>query len=54
MCIRDRLKNKNKKEFSFEKMVEEYTEYDKKYVPEFAVQLDLNIPKLDLPKLQKL
>jgi hypothetical protein len=48
------LKNKNKKEFSFEKMVEEYTEYDKKYVPEFAVQLDLNIPKLDLPKLQKL
>ena len=49
-----RLKNSNKVEFSFDKMVEELKSYDEKYVPSFAVQVDLNIPKLDLPKLQKI
>ena len=48
------LKNSNKVEFSFDKMVEELKSYDEKYVPSFAVQVDLNIPKLDLPKLQKI
>jgi len=48
------LKNSNKVEFSFDKMVEELKLYDEKYVPSFAVQVDLNIPKLDLPKLQKI
>jgi len=48
------LKNKNKKEFSFQSMVDEYRSYEEKYVPSFSVQVDLNIPKLDLPKLQKI
>ena len=47
------LKNKNKKEFSFEKMVEILDEYITRYVPEFAVQAELKLPKLELPKLQK-
>ena len=48
------LKNANKNEFSFDRMVEELKTYDKKYIPEFAVQVNLELPKLDLPKLQKL
>ena len=48
------LKNSNKVEFSFNKMVDELKSYIEKYVPSFAVQVDLNIPKLDLPKLQKI
>ena len=48
------LKNKNIKEFSFQSMVDEYKSYEDKYVPSFSVQVDLNIPKLDLPKLQKI
>jgi len=47
------LKNKNKENFSFEKMVSVLSELINKYVPEFAVQVKLNLPKLDLPKLQK-
>ena len=48
------LKNKNIKDFSFQSMVDEYKSYEEKYVPSFSVQVDLNIPKLDLPKLQKI
>ena len=48
------LKNANKNEFSFDRMVEELKTYDEKYIPEFAVQVNLELPKLDLPKLQKL
>ena len=48
------LKNVNKKNFSFEKMVEILKEYDNKYVPEFAVQVELKMPELELPKLTKL
>ena len=44
----------NIKEFSFQSMVDEYKSYEDKYVPSFSVQVDLNIPKLDLPKLQKI
>ena len=47
------LKNNNKVNFSFEKMTEILSELINKYVPEFAVQVPLNLPKLDLPKLQK-
>lgn len=47
------LKNNNKVNFSFEKMTEILSELIDKYVPEFAVQVPLNLPKLDLPKLQK-
>ena len=48
------LKNRNIKEFSFERMVEVLSELDNKYVPEFAVQVKLNLPKLELPKLEKI
>jgi hypothetical protein len=48
------LKNANNKEFSFDSMVDELKAYDEKYIPEFAVQVNLELPKLDLPKLQKL
>lgn len=49
-----RLKNKNIKEFSFESMVEQLDDYLVKYVPEFPKQVELNLPKLELPKLQKI
>lgn len=49
-----RLKNKNIKEFSFESMVEQLDDYLTKYVPEFPKQVELNLPKLELPKLQKI
>ena len=48
------LKNLNKKNFSFEKMVDILKELDSKYVPEFAVQVELKLPKLEIPKLQKI
>ncbi len=48
------LKNLNKENFSFEKMVDILKELDSKYVPEFAVQVELKLPKLELPKLQKI
>ena len=48
------LKNTNKKNFSFEKMVEILKGLDIKYVPKFAVQVELQLPKLELPKLQKI
>lgn len=48
------LKNKNIKEFSFDSMVEQYKSFDDKYVPKFAVQVELNMPSLELPKLNKL
>jgi len=47
------LKNKNKVDFSFDKMVSVLRSQIEKYVPEFAVQVPLSLPKLDLPKLQK-
>ena len=48
------LKNENKKKFSFEQMTNDLKAYTDKYVPEFAVEVALNLPKLELPKLQKL
>jgi hypothetical protein len=48
------LKNLNKENFSFEKMVDILKELDSKYVPAFAVQVELKLPKLELPKLQKI
>jgi len=35
-------------------MVDILKELDSKYVPEFAVQVELKLPKLELPKLQKI
>jgi len=46
------LKNINKVEFSFEKMTEVLGKFVEQYVPDFAVQVELNLPKIDLPKLQ--
>ena len=48
------LKNENKKKFSFEQMTNDLKAYTDKYVPEFAVEVALNLPKLELPKLQQL
>ena len=35
-------------------MTNDLKAYTDKYVPEFAVEVALNLPKLELPKLQKL
>ena len=48
------LKNKNIKEFSFDSMVEQLKSFDDKFIPKFAVQVELNMPKEVLPKLSKL
>jgi glycosyltransferase involved in cell wall biosynthesis len=48
------LKNNNIKEFSFESMVEQLKSFDDKYIPKFAVQVELDMPSLELPKLNKL
>ena len=48
------LKNKNIKEFSFESMVEQLKSFNDKYIPKFAVQVELDMPSLELPKLNKL
>jgi len=47
------LKNINKEKFSFEKMTSDLSSIVEKFVPEFAIQVELNLPKLELPKLQK-
>ncbi len=43
-----------KDNFSFEKMVESIDSIFKANVPEFAQQVELNLPKLKLPKLKKI
>jgi len=48
-----RLKNINKKAFSFEKMVEDLGVFLSKYVPEFPKQVELKLPTFELPKLTK-
>ena len=42
---------KSRTEFSYQKMVEVLGEVITKYVPDFPKQIELNLPKLDLPKL---
>jgi len=48
------LKNTNKVAFCFDKMVEDLKLLITEYVPEFAVEVPLTLPKLELPKLEKL
>lgn len=48
-----RLKNINKQKFSFDAMQKLLDSYLSGYVPEFPKQVDLKIPSLNLPKLQK-
>lgn len=45
---------KSKAEFGFEKMVEQLEGYLTKYVPEAPKHVELQLPKLNLPKLKKL
>lgn len=45
---------KNTKEFSYEKMVEVLDSILSQTVPEFPKQIELNLPKLQLPKLEKI
>jgi|TARA_R100000027_G_scaffold32208_2_gene23497 glycosyltransferase involved in cell wall biosynthesis len=48
-----RLAYKNKTNFSFEAMVAKVKEYMTNYMPEMPKQVELSLPKLDLPKLKK-
>ena len=41
-----------KKEFSFERMKDKLEELFDKYIPQMAVQVPLNMPELNLPKLE--
>ena len=43
-----------KRNFSYEKMVDTLSNLMTQYVPDFPKQVDLNLPKLNLPKLKKL
>ena len=43
-----------KRNYSYEKMVETLSNYMTQYVPDFPSQIELNLPKLDLPKLEKI
>ena len=43
---------KNSKDFSFEAMTKLLVEILDKNLPEFPKQVELNLPKLDLPKLK--
>ena len=47
-------KNFSKKEYSFEKMNEHLHAILGKYLPEFPKQVQLSLPKLNLPKLNKI
>ena len=45
---------KSKTDFSFAKMVEQLKNHLDKYVPEIPMEVPLQLPKLNLPKLKKL
>ena len=44
---------KSKTEFSFENMKTQLENYTKVYIPDFPTQVELQLPKLQLPKLKK-
>ena len=48
-----RLGHKNRTNFSFERMTEVLKGYLKTFMPEIPKQVELSLPKLDLPKLKK-
>ena len=48
-----RLGHKNRTNFSFEKMTEILKGYLQTYMPDIPKQVELSLPKLDLPKLKK-
>jgi hypothetical protein len=45
---------KSKNEFSWEKMLERIDQVLTQYIPEFPKEVQLQLPKLELPKLQKI
>ena len=45
---------KNTKEFNYDKMVEVLDQLLIQYVPDFPKQIELTLPKLELPKLEKI
>ena len=49
-----KLGYKNRTNFSFEKMKDTLDEILTKYLPEFPKQIELRLPKLNLPKLEKI
>lgn len=49
-----KLGYKNRTNFSFEKMTESLDKLLVKYLPEFPKQIELKLPKLNLPKLEKI
>lgn len=51
LSLSKRQGHKSRTEFSYEKMVEVLGDLITKNVPEFPQQIELNLPKLDLPKL---
>ena len=51
LSLSKRQGHKSRTEFSYEKMVEVLGRTIDQYVPEFPKQIELNLPKLDLPKL---
>jgi len=48
-----KLRFKNKNEFSFDKMVSLLDKLFTKYIPDIAQQVQLSLPKVNLPKLKK-
>lgn len=48
-----RLGHKNRTNFSYEKMVDKIKEYFDSYIPDIPQQVELSLPKLDLPTLKK-
>ena len=48
------LKNINKENFSFEAMCKLLSELDSKYIPAFPEKVELTLPKINLPKLEKI
>lgn len=53
LALSKQQKNFSKKEYSFEKMEEVLHKILDKYLPEFPKQVQLSLPKLNLPKLNK-
>lgn len=51
LSLSKRQGHKSRTEFSYEKMVEVLGRTLDQYVPEFPKQIELNLPKLELPKL---
>ncbi len=49
-----KLGYRNRNNFSFDKMKEELDNMLTKYLPEFPKQIELKLPKLNLPKLEKI